>query len=682
MSNTCEKNEAKQNDASDASSSLMTKLKHILENVTSQESVLQTKTSHIEQWYNMHKSALSNASKVKNKLTEFEPINEATDSQEIKDKKTQNKNTINMSLDNLSHELNVLSQSESQYRSTECVDELKQKTDSIHELKKKHNILLAHNKSLLQQNTNHDQKIKLLTEQHDILMETTKKTLFDRHKDYVEHLQHQHESQLKSAQVQHENQITYEISKLKKEHATEMDTQLNELKLNMNTQFERERDELLKERDLLKQNHIALEEDMSQQKDLLAKYVELDKEHQELATTWGEEKKRLKSELLESKESEMKTAEKILEVQNENNKLQQHAVKHSLSSIKHAEKIDKLNLQILELKSLHQSDKKQLSELHAKYELLSTQNTQIKQEKGALIKEVKRLRQSIAEKDAKKSELLTEMSQNERQHLKIVKALKKEHANVNQRFEQLIQALTDCNSHIENFSDTINNFSYSGLMDSYDNNEYDARCKSTELLNDTLININDEIIKTHSEIHLNKIKDDLKEIETNEVKLKSLFDEGDIQISYIRVAVLKLLMEYIESIKGCNDVYMAYNKPNINGNEMENDGVLNYVSSGVSAVATLVNPFSWNQTNELDQIDIDQVRESKNKAIADETVATVEKDGASVDNGESEEEDDIDSISQHYLAKSEFLSVTDSCSMDNGNEAIQVSITNGHGVIQ
>merc|ERR1712048_348576 len=108
-----------------AQTALFIKLKNILKNVTKQESILQNKTKQIEQWYNMHQSALSNACKIKHKLINFKRIDESKCDATAKQQQTQNKNEINLALDELTKELKHLNESEVKFRSIECTQELK-----------------------------------------------------------------------------------------------------------------------------------------------------------------------------------------------------------------------------------------------------------------------------------------------------------------------------------------------------------------------------------------------------------------------------------------------------------------------------------------------------------------------------------------------------------------------------
>ena len=64
-------------------------------------------------------------------------------------------------------------------------------------------------------------EIKSLNEDHDMILQQTKKDLFDRHKDYITNLQQQHEGQLKSQQLQHENTLSYEIAKVQRSQTVE-----------------------------------------------------------------------------------------------------------------------------------------------------------------------------------------------------------------------------------------------------------------------------------------------------------------------------------------------------------------------------------------------------------------------------------------------------------------------------
>ena len=214
-------NDNKNHSSSSSADALMIKLRNISDNVTNQEMILKSKTNQLEIWYNMHKSALLNVQNVKKKLSQFVPINEEKDNEEIKTQKTKQKTAINLALDNLSAELKSLSESETKYRSTECLDELSEQKEQISSLENKYNILLKHNKALLEENNIYQNEIESLKENHDLILQQTKKDLFDRHKDYITNLQQQHEGHIKSQQIQHENALNYQIAKLQKDQTAE-----------------------------------------------------------------------------------------------------------------------------------------------------------------------------------------------------------------------------------------------------------------------------------------------------------------------------------------------------------------------------------------------------------------------------------------------------------------------------
>lgn len=127
---------------------LKAKLRNILKNVTSQESALQSKTSHLETWLNMHTAALSKTTDIKQRLLDFRPVEE-DDDDETQKVKTDTKYAINMALDELAKELRHLSESEPKYRSKECFDELNERKSTITKLKQKNKALSQHNKTLL-----------------------------------------------------------------------------------------------------------------------------------------------------------------------------------------------------------------------------------------------------------------------------------------------------------------------------------------------------------------------------------------------------------------------------------------------------------------------------------------------------------------------------------------------------
>merc|ERR1712228_302604 len=134
---------------------------------------------------------------------------------------------------------------------------------------------------------------------------------------------------------------------------------------------------------------------MTGKDEILANFVNMNKEHQILSNEWNENKKMLNTQILEMKQNEMRITELMLEQKNENKKLQQT----------HLKKIDAMN---------------------EKYKSLTTQYAISKQEKIALIKEVKKLRKIIIEKDDKKNEILSKMSENEILHNQQIEDLNQE----------------------------------------------------------------------------------------------------------------------------------------------------------------------------------------------------------------------------------------------------------------
>ena len=372
--------------------------------------------------------------------------------------------------------------------------------------------------------------------------------------------------------------------------------QLKEMKIRKNAQIGNQRAELQNKIDSLQSANDKLQKSIDEKDEILAHFVKKDEQHQILSNEWKQNEQMLNTKLRKMKQAGFEMAELLLQQKNENNQLQRNAVKHSLNAIKASKDNDALNSQLMECKKLNQTHLGRIDALNEKYTSLANQHVLIKQEKCALIKEVKKLRQIMIEKDEKKSEILSKMSENEMIYSQQIKklnqeidSLKAQNFEIMDKFKFLVSALADCNSNIESFCDTINNFSCCGLMHSYEN-EYDARCKSTELLNDALhTNINEEIIKLHKEINFTKIRDELNE----EEKTKSLFDESKIQMNYMQLSALKLVLEYIESIKQCNAMYIKYNPKMNDGEQDEENGVYNYVSSGVNNIASMVNSFGW-----------------------------------------------------------------------------------------
>merc|ERR1711971_1077652 len=116
----------------------------------------------------------------------------------------------------------------------------------------------------------------------------------------------------------------------------------------------------------------------------------------------------------------------------------------------------------------------QLTNEQRKCEALTAQHRKVAQQKVALINEVKKLRRAIVEKDEKKSELLEKMSSDEQAFERAMDSVRKEnvklqrhHCAVMQRFQEMVASLSGCNSSIESFSDTMHNFSFEGLSESY-----------------------------------------------------------------------------------------------------------------------------------------------------------------------------------------------------------------------
>merc|ERR1712228_655742 len=117
---------------------------------------------------------------------------------------------------------------------------------------------------------------------------------------------------------------------------------------------------------------------MTGKDEILANFVNMNKEHQILSNEWNKNKKMLNTQILEMKQNEMRITELMLEQMNE------------------------------------------------KYKSLTNQYAISKQEKIALIKEVKKLRKIIIEKDDKKNEILSKMSENEILHNQQIEDLNQE----------------------------------------------------------------------------------------------------------------------------------------------------------------------------------------------------------------------------------------------------------------
>ena len=110
--------------------------------------------------------------------------------------------------------------------------------------------------------------------------------------------------------------------------------------------------ELMGEIESLKDDRSALEQQLGDRSELLVNYVERDKQHQTLRSQWESEQRRFTETIDEMKQTAVKMTETLLTQRNENQQLQESAVRHSLAVIQDSQKMDKLNQQVEELEAV------------------------------------------------------------------------------------------------------------------------------------------------------------------------------------------------------------------------------------------------------------------------------------------------------------------------------------------
>ena len=107
--------------------------------------------------------------------------------------------------------------------------------------------------------------------------------------------------------------------------------------------------------------------------------------------------------------------------------------------MQHTEQMGKLKSQMAKLSASTDKMSSQLVSEQRKGQTLATQHRQVSQQKVALIKEVKKLRRDIIDKDVKKSELLEKMSQDELAHEQAMESVQKENATLRRQHDDVIE---------------------------------------------------------------------------------------------------------------------------------------------------------------------------------------------------------------------------------------------------
>lgn len=121
---------------------MLTKLRHILDGVASQEADMKRKTHKLEEWLGLHRDALELASSTKQKLIEYDIVSDADDADTVRAKSTA-KTAINELLDALERHLKRIRREEKKHRSRESVQEKKELLSNLAMLKSKHKSVVA-----------------------------------------------------------------------------------------------------------------------------------------------------------------------------------------------------------------------------------------------------------------------------------------------------------------------------------------------------------------------------------------------------------------------------------------------------------------------------------------------------------------------------------------------------------
>ena len=197
---------------------MLTKLRHILDGVASQEADMKRKTHKLDEWLGLHREALDLASSTKQKLIEFEIISDDDDA-ETQRAKTTHKTAINESLDALERQLKRIRREEKKHRSRESIQEKKELMAEVTALKNKQKSMSA---KLKQASSSLEQQKDTLTSQQDKHREHTQ-SLLARHEQEVaalaSSLRDQHEKELEA--------LRKELNEAKTAHSSERESMVS-----------------------------------------------------------------------------------------------------------------------------------------------------------------------------------------------------------------------------------------------------------------------------------------------------------------------------------------------------------------------------------------------------------------------------------------------------------------------
>ena len=543
--------------------------RNILDGVASQEADLKRKAHKIEEWHSLHKDALDLAAKTKQKLIEFEVISEADD-EETKVVKTKKKTAINSNLDALEKQLKKINNSEKKYRSRQCVDELKELNDTIKKIQSKHKLLTTTYNlqtsdldALRKDKQQNEQKIKDLIEANKKNMETIKREMSSKHKDYIQNLQSQHDNLLKKQkedctknmekQWMTEKQLLNgniqklenEILRIKQEHSEEMEMKMDKLSMEKEMQISK----LQKEYNAIDDKLVLAQVEISELK-------QREEAHKELMLKWQAQKEKKNEKINELTKKMQCLTDDIERMQNENQSLQETAAFASIQITQKDEKLNEIETKFGSLQMRMDQNEKDKKLLEAKLKVS--------------IKEIIKLRQDTKDKDENRNLLLTQMSNLEFEKDKIIKSLnesvaglKNEIALVNKeclhKFKALNENLNDTHSKLESFSVTIKNFSGRELLrESYDT-ELEARTKSNEELSAWLENIRIQTQRATEQMSMNEIVM-MNSANDGDEKTNGVIKESETQIAHIRLTGLQLLENYTSALLSYNHLFIEHAK--------------------------------------------------------------------------------------------------------------------------
>eukprot|EP01084_Bolivina_argentea_P312529 541084_1 len=385
-------------------------------------------------------------------------------------------------------------------------------------------------------------------------MDEMKKSIENKHKNYITNLQSQHENLLKKQKEENVNnyekkveELKSEINKLKTEHSARIESQINSLKLEKDIQINKLNNEFKNVNEEL--NEFKLRETA----------------HKELMLKWQAQKEKKNQTINELNKNVSEFNISMVRLEETNQKLQENA---ALNAIQMTQKDETLN----ELSNKY-------SILNFRYNNLDKDSKLLEAKLKVSIKEIIKLRGESKNNSANKTQILTEMSNLEIDKNAVINNLeieinkyKNEILLINKEFMKQFGVfggnLNDVHSKLESFSVTIRNFSGSGLKQSYNNDVLEASKKSNQELPAWQDNIREQVRKATEQISLNSVTN----VNENNEKQQKIIKECEAQIAHIKLTGLQLLDEYTSLLMGYNDLYIShYNYVNKDKNDKQSN---------------------------------------------------------------------------------------------------------------